>query len=193
MKYMEGGGFQNHPLMRLTIGLTLVLLMAFWVTNLGLYFSKMGFDPASVVAYYNGSEEEFRPARTLGSMLEVTHAHLLMKALVMLLLTHLVIFAPFRRTTRLIFIWSGFGAALMDELGGWLVRFVSPAAAPVKVVGFVALEVVLAMLILCLGFTLLMVPRRSQAMQVHNGLVAGEKPSGSERVLVGAQAREPNS
>ena len=87
MKYMEGGGFQNHPLMRLTIGLTLVLLMAFWVTNLGLYFSKMGFDPASVVAYYNGSEEEFRPARTLGSMLEVTHAHLLMKALVMLLLT----------------------------------------------------------------------------------------------------------
>ncbi len=50
MKYMEGGGFQNHPLMRLTIGLTLVLLMAFCVTNLGLYFSKMGFDPASVVA-----------------------------------------------------------------------------------------------------------------------------------------------
>ncbi len=185
MKYMEGGGFQNHPLMRLTIGLTLVLLMAFWVTNLGLYFSKMGLDPASVVAYYNGSEEEFRPARTLGSMLEVTHAHLLMKALVMLLLTHLVIFAPYRRTTRLIFIWSGFSAALMDEAGGWLVRFVSPATAPVKVVGFLALEAVLVILILSLGFTLLGRSRRSNAVAGHNGMVAG-----SERTFAGANARE---
>lgn len=154
MKYMESGGFQGHPLMRLTLSLTLVLLIAFWITNLAIYFSKMGVDPASVVSYYNGSEAEFRPPRTLGSMLEVTHAHLAMMALVVLFLTHLVIFAPFRRETKVLFIVSAFGAALLDEGGGWLVRFVHPSLAVVKVVGFLTLEAVLGFLIVSLAWSL---------------------------------------
>ena len=33
MKYMQEGGFQHNPLMRLTLGLTLVLLVGFWATT----------------------------------------------------------------------------------------------------------------------------------------------------------------
>ena len=73
---MEKGRFQDHPLMRLTLALTLGLLLLFWVTNFALYFSRMSLRPASVVAYYNGSEEEFRPPRSAQSMLETTHMHL---------------------------------------------------------------------------------------------------------------------
>lgn len=154
MKYMESGNFQHHPLMRLTLSLTLLFLLGFWITNLALYLSKIGLSPGSVVAYYNGSEEGFLPPRTLGSMLEVTHAHLAMMALVLLLLTHLAIFSPFRNGAKQLFIWGTFGAALADEAGGWLVRFVSPALAPVKVIGFVSLQALLAVLIVSIIWNL---------------------------------------
>ena len=100
MKYLQSGGFQEQPLMRLTLGLALLLLAGFWVTNLGLYFSHMSLDPASVVDYYRGNEAEFRPARSALGMLEVTHMHLPMFALVFLLLTHLLIFAPLRSIVK---------------------------------------------------------------------------------------------
>jgi thiamine biosynthesis lipoprotein len=162
MKYMESGSFQGHPLMRLTLGLTLFFLLAFWVTNFALYFSKMDLRPASVVSYYNGSEEEFRPARTFGSMVEVTHAHLAMMAVVLLLLTHLVIFAPLRKGAKQALIIGTFLAALLDEAGGWLVRFVGPDLATVKIAGFVSLQGLLAFLMGSLAWSLIWpAPRRA--------------------------------
>jgi len=155
MKYMESGSFQGHPLMRLTLGLTVLFLLAFWVTNFALYFSKMDLRPASVVSYYNGSEEEFRPPRTFGSMVEVTHAHLAMMALVLLLLTHLVIFAPLGKGAKQALIIGAFAAGLLDEAGGWLARFVSPTLAPLKVAGFVLLQAILAFLMASLAGSLL--------------------------------------
>jgi hypothetical protein len=151
---MNGGGFQNHPLMNTTLSLTMVLLFAFWVTSFGIYFSKMGINPDSVVSYYNGSEEEYRPPRTAGSMLEVSHGHLAMMALVILLLTHLAIFIPFGNTTKKVFIFGTFSAAVLNESSGWLVRFVSPAFAPLKVFGFVTLQLLLATLLLSLSWFL---------------------------------------
>jgi hypothetical protein len=129
MRYLERGGFQNQSLMRTTLGWTLVLLSAFWITNLVLFTSRLGFTPASVAAYYRGSEADFRPPRTAGAMLEVTHSHLPMMALVVLLLTHLLLFAPFSRRAKLAFIAGGFLSALLDEGAGWLVRFVHPGFA----------------------------------------------------------------
>jgi hypothetical protein len=154
MKYMNGGGFHTHPLMNSTLSLTMVLLFAFWVTSFGIYFSKMGLYPDSVVSYYNGSEEQYRPPRTAGSMLEVSHGHLAMMALVILLLTHLAIFIPFRNSTKKVFIFGTFAAAILNESSGWLVRFVSPAFAPLKVFGFVALQILLATLLVSLTWFL---------------------------------------
>jgi hypothetical protein len=154
MKYMNGGGFQSHPLMKTTLLLTMVLLFAFWVTSFGIYFSKMNLHPDSVVSYYNGSEEEYRPPRTAGSMLEVSHGHLAMMALVILLLTHLTIFIPFQNTTKKAFIFGTFSAALLNESSGWLVRFVSPTFAPLKVFGFVTLQLLLAILLVSLTWFL---------------------------------------
>lgn len=157
---MQEGGFQNHPLMRLTLALTLGLLLAFWATNMGMYFSRMSLRPASVVAYYNGSEEDFRPPRSAESMLETTHMHLPMMGLVLLLLTHLAIFVPMPRGAKAAFIATTFVSAALEEGSGWLVRFVSPAFAPLKVIGFVGLQTAMAFLMGALAVFLVRAARR---------------------------------
>jgi hypothetical protein len=154
MKYLSQGGFQNHPLMRLTLGLALLLLIGFWISNLALYFMHMSLDPASVVAYYCGDEARFLPARSAQGLLEVTHAHLPMFALVLLLLTHLMIFMPGRTATKAALIVTAFVSALLFEAAGWMTRFASPAWAPLKVVSFVLLQAVLAWLIGAIGWGL---------------------------------------
>jgi hypothetical protein len=151
MKYLQSGGFQEQPLMRLTLGMALLLLAGFWVTNLGLYFSHMSLDPASVVDYYRGNEAEFRPARSAVGMLEVTHMHLPMFALVFLLLTHLMLFAPLRTGVKVMFIAAAFGSALLSEAAGWMTRFWHPGFAWLKVAMFVLMQVTLGWLILALA------------------------------------------
>jgi len=154
MKYLQSGGFQNQPLMRLTLGLALLLLAGFWVTNLALYFAHMNLSPASVVSYYRGNETEYLPPRSAESMLEVTHMHLPMFALVLLLLTHLLIFAPLRFGARVAFIVTAFCSALLSEAAGWLTRFVHPGFAWLKVTMFATFQLTLLGLILGLGLFL---------------------------------------
>ena len=151
MKYLQSGGFQEQPLMRLTLGLALLLLAGFWVTNVALYFSHMTLDPASVVDYYRGNDEQFRPARSVAGMLEVTHMHLPMFALVFLLLTHLVIFAPMRTGVKVMCIATAFGSALLSEAAGWMTRFWHPGFAWLKVSMFVLMQVALGWLIIALA------------------------------------------
>lgn len=151
MKYMQNGGFQSQPLMKLTLLFTLLFLTVFWVTNFALYFAKMDATPQSVQDYYLGAEEQFTLPRTYQSMLEVTHAHLPMMAMVVLLLTHLLIFAPYSFKAKVAFISSAFILALLNESAGWLVRFVDPAFAIQKVVAFFGFQSVLGFLLFTLA------------------------------------------
>jgi len=151
MRYLQNGGFQNNPHMRLTLGLAIALLAAFWVSNAALYFAHMGLDPASVAAYYRGDEARYMAPRSAEGMLEVTHMHLPMFALVLLLLTHLVIFAPLKNAARTVIIVGSFGSALLMEAAGWLTRFVHPGFALLKVVSFVVFQLLLAGLLVGLA------------------------------------------
>jgi len=151
MRYLASGGFEDRPLMRLTLGLALLLLAGFWVTNLALYFRHMTLDPASVATYYRGDEAAFVPARSASSMLEVTHMHLPMFALVLLLLTHLLLFAPMRTGAKVAFILIAFGSALLSEAAGWMTRFWHPGFAVLKVGTFALFQGSLAFLLLALG------------------------------------------
>ena len=148
---MQNGGFQAQPLMKLTLLLTMVFLTAFWATNFALYFAKMDLTPASVQDYYLGSEAQFTMPRTYQTMLEVTHAHLPMMALVVLLLTHLLIFAPYSFRVKVTFIGGAFLLAFLNEASGWLVRFVHPNFAVVKVAAFTLFQATLSFLIFAVG------------------------------------------
>jgi hypothetical protein len=150
MKYMEEGGFQDHPLMRLTLLWASAFLTGLWATNFFFYFSKMGLTPQSVVDYYNGSEALFTQPRSFETMLETTHFHLPMMAVVLLILTHLVIFAPFTRRTKTWLVSGTFGSALLEEGSGWLVRFVWPGFAILKVASFLVFQAFMAFLLFAL-------------------------------------------
>ena len=75
-------------------------------------------------------------------------------ALVLLLLTHLAIFLPWSTRARAGLIVSTFAFALVGEGSGWLVRFVSPAFAPLKVACFLGLEATLGGLLVGLALYL---------------------------------------
>jgi hypothetical protein len=112
--------------------------------------------------------------------------------LLLLLLTHLVIFSPFRKGVKLLFIWGTFGAAVASEAGGWLVRFVSPALAPVKVAGFVVLESLLGILLFAVAWSLWSgssVHRQNGRAITKDILVPGESEEGDEVVSVGGNLR----
>lgn len=177
MKYMVHGGFRNQPIMRVTLICTLVLLAGFWITNVLMYTQKLGFDPAAVVTYYRGAEDEFAMPRTYGSMLEVSHTHLGMMAMVLLLLTHLAIFLPWSLRARVSLVVLTFASALLGESAGWLVRFVHPGFAWLKIGAFVGLQASLGFLILALAWYLL----RRERVREHSGWVSDVHPARGER------------
>jgi hypothetical protein len=176
MKYMLNGSFQSHPLMRLTLIFTVLLLVGFWLSNFALYFASMNVTPQSVVEYYLGSEADYRLPRTYQSMLEVTHMHLPMMAVVILLLTHLLIFTPLLRRTKAGVIISAFSSALAFESAGWMVRFVHPGFAWLKIAGFIVLQATIAFLLVTLAWSLWRVPRPSAFDEV---MGAGSSEKGS--------------
>ena len=128
MKYMANGSFLSKPLMRLTLIATLIFLAAFWVTTAVMYFS----------------EATYTPPRTFGSMLEVTHGHLPMMAMVALLLTHLFIFSGQSYRVKVWATVAFFAGAFFSEAASWLVRYVHPGFAWLKIASFLTLEIAMA-------------------------------------------------
>ena len=147
MRFVVTGEWSRNRLLQTIIVLYCVYVAGLWLTNALLYFQKMSLTPASVVAYYLGSEEHFLSPRTYAGMLEVAHFHLFAMGMLLLVLTHLVLFVPIQGTTKAWLIAFPFAAALLDEGAGWLVRFASPHFAGLKIAGFLLLQTSLALLI----------------------------------------------
>jgi hypothetical protein len=80
-------------------------------------------------------------------MLEVAHFHLFAMGMLLLVLTHLMLFVPLSGRTKAWLITLPFLAALLDEGSGWGVRFVHPFFALAKIAGFLLLQGSLAALI----------------------------------------------
>lgn len=162
MKYMQNGSFQQNPMMRMTLLLTLLFLSGFIVVNFLIFFSRMDLNPHSIATYFLGNEEEFHPARSYQSMIETTHSHLPIMAVVILLLTHLVIFTPFSKAGKYLFIFVTFLSALTNEGSNYMIRFVHPAFAWLKIAAFVSLQVSLIFLVVTLTVFLIKIHLRTR-------------------------------
>jgi hypothetical protein len=147
MRFVITGEWSKNRLLQLIIVLFLVYVALLWLTNALLYFHKMGLTYTSVTEYYLGAEEKFLPPRSYQGMLEIAHFHLFAMGILLLTLTHLMLFVPLRAKLKPWFVVVPFTAALVDEGGGWLVRFVHPGFAYLKIAGFLVLEASLAVLI----------------------------------------------
>jgi hypothetical protein len=148
VRFVVTGEWSRNRLLQTIVVLYVLYVAGLWATNALLYFEKMSLDPASVVEYYRGAEERFLTAKSYQGMLEVSHFHLFAMGMLLLVLTHLMLFVPLADRTKLWLIVSPFASALLDEGAGWLVRFGHPAFALLKVLGFLALQTSLAALIL---------------------------------------------
>ncbi|MCC6766140.1 MAG: hypothetical protein IT293_15890 [Deltaproteobacteria bacterium] len=147
MRFTITRDWKDNRLLRLVLVWFLVFVTLLWVTNALLYFAKMTLNPASVVAYYLGDEAMFTQPRSYQGLLEITHFHLFAMGMLVLTMTHLLLFVPMPNHRKALVVSLAFTAALADEAAGWLVRFVSPLFAWLKVAAFLGLEAVLAFMI----------------------------------------------
>jgi hypothetical protein len=140
MKYLINGNYKNDTLLKLILLLGLIFILIFWVTNILLFAEKMGFSYKSVVNYYMGDEEFRAPLSYLG-LLEVTHFHLFSFALFLIMLNHLMLFTRISFPVKMALIVISFVSAAMNMGAGWLIRFVSPAFAYLKIYSFLIFQV----------------------------------------------------
>ena len=147
MRFVITGEMNRNRLLQTIVGLYSLYVALLWLTNALLYFSKMSLTPSSVIEYYLGSEERFLQPRSYQGLLEISHFHLFAMGMLLLVLTHLVLFVPLSNRAKAWLVVAPFLAALADEGAGWLVRFASPAFAWLKIGGFLALQTSLALLV----------------------------------------------
>jgi hypothetical protein len=140
MRFVVTAEWRENHLLRLILGCFLVFVALLWLSNALLFFSQMTLAPSSVVAFYRGSEAAFAQPRSYKVLLEISHFHLFAMGILVLTMTHLVLFAPISVPAKAWLILISFGSALADEASGWLVRFVHPGFALLKIAAFLALQ-----------------------------------------------------
>ncbi|MCX8072641.1 MAG: hypothetical protein N3C12_09340 [Candidatus Binatia bacterium] len=140
MRFVITGEWTRNRLLKVIIWCFLVYTLVLWLTNAGLYFYRMNLTPSSVVEYYRGSEEKFLQPRSLLGLLEQLHFHTFAMGILLLTLTHLLLFVPVSMRVKAAGIAGTFSSALVGELSGWGVRFVHPAFAYLKIAAFVTLQ-----------------------------------------------------
>jgi hypothetical protein len=85
-----------------------------------------------------------------------------MFALVLLLLTHLLVFAPTHNAKKAALIVGAFVSALLMEAASWLTRFAHPGFAWLKVIAFVVFQLLLGGLIVGLTVLIAQGPRHAK-------------------------------
>lgn len=153
MKFLVNGDFNNR-LLQIILLFVLTYTGLMWFTNILLYVEKIGFTYTSVVDFYLGSDEEFRNPISYRGLLEGTHFHLFDFAIALLLVNHLTVFSGLNQRLKLLLITISFTSGLLDITSGWLIRFLSPEFAYLKVLGFIIFQMSFAILLISSFFSL---------------------------------------
>lgn len=147
MRFFISPDIKKNTLLKLIVAFTVFFFLFLWITNLLLYL-QIGFSYDSVVEYYLGSEQDFRPPRSYLGMLEEAHFHFFAMAIILVTLNHLILFTKISNFWKLLLILSSFLSALGDIAGGWLIRYVSPDFAYLKIASLIVLQGSLAALMI---------------------------------------------
>ena len=161
MKFLTKGDFNNSRLLQIILVFTLLYVLLLWVTNLLLYSERIGFTYDVIVNYYLGSEEEFKNPVSYIGLLEATHWHLFVFAMALLLVNHLTVFSNLNQFLKLFLIIVSFLSGLGDMSAGWLIRFVSPSFAYLKLWSFIAFQISF-LILLVFSFTVLQIYNSSE-------------------------------
>ncbi len=162
MRFFVTGEQNRQMLMNALILMFLGYIALLWISNGMLYFHKMGLNPDSVVAYYLGSEQDFSQPKSYQSLLETAHFHVFAIGILVLTLTHLMLMTDLPVQLKIWLSGLTYLGALLNEAGGWLVRFVHPGFAYFKIGAFLLLEISLATLLIAVSASLIASRRRTR-------------------------------
>jgi hypothetical protein len=140
VRFVVTGEWTRNRLLKTIVLCFLTYTLILWISNFGLYFAKMSLWPSSVVDYYCGNEAKFLSSRSLQGLLEQLHFHSFAMGILLLTLTHLVLFVPISMRAKAYGIAAAFFSGIGDELSGWGVRFVHPGFAFMKIGCFLLLQ-----------------------------------------------------
>ena len=155
MRFVVTGEWTRNRLLNVIVWCFLAYTLVLWATNAAMYFSRMSLLPSSVIDYYRGNEERYMQPRSLAGLLEVLHFHSFAMGILLLTLTHLLLFVPLSMRIKAWGIATAFVAGLGDELSGWGVRFLHPSFALAKIGFFLLLEGVILFLMIMVARSLL--------------------------------------
>jgi hypothetical protein len=155
MRFFANGDHNRRIALNTIVLMFLGYILLFWVSNGLMYFHKMGLNPQSVVVYYLGSPETYTEPKSYQSLLEVSHFHLFSMGILVVTLTHLLLFTAASMPIKVGLTLLTFVSAVTDELSGWLVRFVHPGFAWLKISAFILLETSLLLLSVLVIWSLL--------------------------------------
>lgn len=155
MRFVVTGEWTRNRLLVVIVWLFLLYTFLFWISAGCMYFAQMGLTYDSVVTHYLGNEATFQQPRTCQGMLEQAHFHLFAMGMLLMTLTHLLLFVPLPQGLKAWLIVLAFGGGLVSEGSGWLVRFVSPRFAYMKIAGFLTLQSSLLVLMIAASWALL--------------------------------------
>lgn len=155
MRFVVTGEWTRNSLLKVIVWCFLFYTAILWLTNLGMYFSKMSLNPSSVIDYFRGNEERFLQPRSFYGLLETLHFHSFAMGILLLTLTHLLLFVPLSMRVKAWGIAGAFTSGIAGELSGWGVRFVHPAFAYAKIAFFLSLQGVVLWLMILVGRALL--------------------------------------
>jgi hypothetical protein len=155
MRFVVTGEWTRNRLLKVIVWCFLAYTLILWLTNAGMYFARMSLTPSSVLDYYLGNDERFMQPRSYAGLLEVLHFHSFAMGILLLTLTHLLLFVPLSMRIKAWGIATAFIAGMGDELSGWGVRFVHPMFAYTKIGFFLLLEGTILFLMIVVARALL--------------------------------------
>ena len=155
MRFVVTGEWARNRLLKVIVLCFLFYTFVLWASNAGLYFSRMNLFPSSVIDYYAGNDAKFMQPRSLAGLLETLHFHSFAMGMLLLTLTHLLLFVPISLRIKAFGIATAFVSGMTGELAGWGVRFVHPGFAYLKIASFLVLESVILLLMLLVTRALL--------------------------------------
>ena len=139
----------------------LLLAALGFVTQLGFQIGRIGVTPEAIAAYYRGGESGgvMTFAKTFGQLLEVSHAHAFVMAVIFLILAHLFASTETPPAVKSVVLAVTFAGLLGGLIAPWLTRYVAARCAWIVLFSWIAQGAGSAVLVVVSGWECL-VPRR---------------------------------
>jgi len=143
MREFGKGGFslKRAPRrLRLVYGGFLVLTAIGFATQFGFEIGRIGVTPAAIATFYRGSEsgDVMVFPKTAAQLLEVTHAHAFVMAIVFLILAHLFVSTSAPETLKMVVLTVAFVGTVGDLMSPWLVRYGAASCAWIALGSWIA-------------------------------------------------------